>query len=559
MDQIKDRSDLMRRLVELRNERSSWMYHWMELSRYFLPRQGRFMLQDRNKGQRRHNQIQDSTGTRAVRVLGAGMQSGMTSPARPWLKLSTHDDELNKSQAVKVWLDQGARMMLTIFARSNTYNALHQTYEELAVFGTGATVMLDDFETVIHQNMLTVGEYCIAADDRGRVDTLVREFEKPVAAVVKEYGYNNCSATVRNLYDRHALSAWVPLVHIIEPRTDRDPSSKAARDMRWRSITFERGAGPEFILRDSGFTDFPALCARWATAGGDIYGNSPGMEALGDMKQLQLEQLRKAQAIDYQTKPPLLLPPSWKTSDVDILPGGISYGDGSEKARSAFEVNLNLQHLLEDIRDVRERIKAAFYTDLFLMLSDMGETRMTATEVAERHQEKLLMLGPTTERLHNELLTPLVERTFHRMLRAGLLPPPPPELHGVQLQVVFVSMIAQAQREIGTNSIDRYVGNLGQIATFAPGVLDKFDADQWAEIYADKLDVDPNLIVPADKVALIRSNRAQAQQQAAQTAQAESQAKTMQALGNTPIDNGSALASLVSRGGLVHTADPSIR
>lgn len=559
MDATKDRTDLLRRVADMRLERASWMAHWAELSRFFLPRQGRFIMQDRNRGRRRHNDIQDNTGTRAVRVLGAGMQSGMTSPARPWLKLATPDTELNKSYAVKAWLAKVTEMMLMVFARSNTYNALHQMYEELGVFGTASSVLLDDFETVIHHGVLTIGEYCIAANDRNRVDTLVREFEKPVAAVVKEYGYKNCSQTVRNLYDVGNLGAWIPLIHVIEPRADRDPSSKAARDMRWRSVTFERGADHTNTLRDSGFNEFPALCARWATAGGDIYGGSPGQEALGDVKQLQLEQLRKAQAIDHMTRPPLLLPASWKNSDVDILPGGISYGDNADKARQAVEININLQHLLQDIQDVRQRIKGAFYTDLFLMLSEMGETRMTATEVAERHQEKLLMLGPTTESLHNELLTPLVERTFSRMLRAGMLPPPPEELHGQQLQVTYISMIAQAQRAIGANSIDRYVGNLGQIAAFAPGVLDKFDADQWADVYSDQMGVPPELVVPSDKVALIRQQRAQAQQQAMQSQQAEQQAKAMQALGNTPMDSGNALAALVRGGGLVQTDNPSLR
>jgi hypothetical protein len=146
---------------------------------------------------------------------------------------------------------------------------------------------------------------------------------------------------------------------------------------------------------------------------------------------------------------------------------------------------------------------------------------MTATEVAERKEEKMLMLGPTVERLHNEELSPLVQRTFKRMLRANMLPPPPQELHGMTLQVEFISMLAQAQRAIGTNSIDRFVGNLGQIAAFAPGVLDKFDADDWADEYSDMLGVPPELVVANDKVALIRQGRAQQAAEAQKAAHAE--------------------------------------
>jgi hypothetical protein len=324
---------------------------------------------------------------------------------------------------------------------------------------------------------------------------------------VKEFGRDNCSVAVRNLYDRGTLGAWVPLIHIIEPRADRDPSSKAAKDMAWRSCYFEQGGQDDKYLRDGGFRSFPALCSRWSVSGGDIYGNSPGMEALGDVKQLQQEQLRKGQGIDYQTKPPLQAPTSMKNSEVEMLPGGISYYDGNTPGagiRNAFEVNLDLNHLLEDIRDVRERIKAAFYADLWLALEQVEQGKMTAYEVAERKEEKLLMLGPTSERLHNEELSPLIKATFDRMIRAGILPPPPQELHGMQLNVNFISMLAQAQRAIGTNSIDRFVGNLGQIASIKPGVLDKFDEDEWAEEYSDMLGISPSLIVPSDKVALIR-------------------------------------------------------
>jgi hypothetical protein len=555
--QVTDRADLLRRWGEMKAERASWMPHWQELSTFMLPRSGRYFVQDRNRGARRHNNIYDSTGTRAVRTLAAGMMSGMTSPARPWFRLTTPDADLNKHQPVKIWLAAVTDLTLSVFNKSNVYRGLHQTYEELGLFGTSAKVVMDDFHTVVHHSSLTAGEYCIATDFRGTVNTLAREFERPVAEVVKEFGYKSCSTAVQNLFDNGTLGAWVPMIHIIEPRADRErnPKSKMARDMAWRSVYFEQGASADQTLRDGGYNEFPGLVSRWSVSGGDIYGNSPGMEALGDVKQLQQEQLRKAQAIDYQTKPPIVLPASMKNSGVEMLPGGQSYGDG--KIETAFQVNLNLQHLLEDIQDVRARIKGAFYADLFLMLSEQNETRMTATEVAERHEEKMLMLGPTVERLHNEELNPLIQSTFNRMVRVGMLPPPPQELHGVTLQVDFISMLAQAQRAIGTNSVDRFVGNLGQIAAFAPGVLDKFDADDWADEYSDMLGISPSLIVSNDKVALIRQGRAQQAQQAQQAAQQNQAADTINKLGNASTADNTALASLVSRGGLVQTSHPA--
>lgn len=526
------RDKLFTRWGMLKTERATWWAHWQEITNYLLPRSGRYFVQDRDKGWRRHNNIYDNTGTRALRVLGAGMMAGATSPARPWFRLGTADPELNSYQPVKLWLQDVTQRMQVVFQKSNTYRTLHQMYEELGAFGTAASIVLPDYQTAIHHYPVTIGEYAIAQDYQGKVCTLYREFEKTVGEIVKEYGYNNCSTVVKNMYDRGSLDQWIRLIHAIEPRADRDIRKKDAKNMAWGSYTFEVGGNPHTFLRESGFKEFPALVPRWATAGGDIYGNSPGMEVLGDVKQLQHEQLRKAQAIDYQTKPPLQVPTSMKNRDVETLPGGVSFYDGQTAGiKTAFEVNLNLQHLVVDIQDVRERIRGGFYADLFLMLANATDTRMTATEVAERHEEKLLMLGPVLERLHNELLDPLIDMTFTRMIEAGLVPPPPPELQGMELNVEFVSMLAQAQRAIGTNSVDRYVANLGAVAGFKPDVLDKFDSDQWADVYADMLGVDPKLIVPSDKVALLREARGKAEAAKAQMEAAHSMSESARNLG----------------------------
>jgi hypothetical protein len=541
------RDKLLTRWGMLKSERASWLAHWQELTTYLLPRNGRYFRQDRDKGLRRHNNIYDNTGTRALRTLGAGMMAGATSPARQWFRLATADPDLNSYQPVQLWLDDVTRRMQLVFQKSNTYRALHTMYEELGAFGTACSVVLADFKNVIHQYPVTTGEYCIATDFQGRVTTLYREFEVTVADLVKEFGYNKCSITVRKMYDRGTLDSWIPIIHAIEPRADRDHKKRDSKNMPYGSWYFEVGGEDGRFLRESGFEQFPALAPRWATAGGDIYGNSPGMEALGDIKQLQHEQLRKAQAIDFQTKPPLQVPISMKNRDVETLPGGISFVDGASMGiKTAFEVNLNLQYLLNDIVDCRDRVRSAFYADMFLMLATQPNTRMTATEVAERHEEKLLMLGPVLERLHNELLDPLVDITFTRMIRAGIVPPAPEELQGMDLNVEFVSMLAQAQRAIGTNSVDRFVGNLGAIAQMKPDVLDKFDSDQWADIYADMLGVDPSLIIADKEVAMVRNARNQAMAAKEQVAAVEQASKATRNLAASPTNQQTALTDVMN-------------
>jgi len=519
---INRRQRLLSRKSALWTERSSWITHWREISDYQQPRSGRFVATDRNRGDKRANHILDNAAVFGARTLAAGLMSGVTSPARPWFRLEIEDRDLMESGAVKAWLHETAALIRRIFSSSNTYRALHSVYEELGLFGTAASVVLPDFENVIHHHPLTIGEYAIATNDRGEVDTLIREFQMTVGQMVEQFGLENCSLTVKSLHNQCSYDAWVDVLHVVEPRRERDYAKRDGKNKRFASIYMEPGKdGGDRFLSESGFDRFPVLAPRWVVTGNDVYGTSPGMECLGDVKQLQHQQLRKGQGIDYMVNPPLQVPTRYKEASKARLPGGVFYVDSTGQnagVRSAFEVRLDLQHLLIDIQDVRERIRQAYYADLFLMIaSQPANSRMTATEVAERHEEKLLMLGPVLERLHNELLSPLIDLAFERCVEANILPPPPPELEGMEVKVEFISVLAQAQRAVATSGMDRLLGAVGQLAALSPAVVDKVDFDQVIDDYAEAYGVNPKIVVPDADVAAIREQRAAAQQ-AAQSA-----------------------------------------
>jgi hypothetical protein len=535
--EVSKRQQLVMRWGMLSSERESWISQWREVSTYLLPGNGRYFLEDRDRGKKRWNKIYDSTGTKALRTLGAGLMSGATSPARPWFRLTTPDDTLNTYQPVKVWLDQVSQTMHKIFQSSNTYGSLQQIYEELGAFGTGAAIILPDFNNVIHHYPLTTGEYCIATDAQGHVVTLYRRFQMQVSQLVKEFGLASCSTSVQTMYERGTLDTWVTVQHSIEPRSDRDPAKKDAKNMAWGSWYFEVGGSGDQFLRESGFKRFPGVAPRWSVTGGDIYGTGPGVETLGDVKGLQHKQLRKAQGIDYQTDPPLAVPVTLKNQEMDRLPGGVTYvdqGSMSLGVKPLFEVTLELQYLIQDIAADQQRIREGFFADLFLMLSNSTDPRMTATEVAARQEEKMLMLGPVFERLSNELFKPLIEMTFDYMVEANAVPPAPQEMQGTPLQVQFVSVLAQAQQAIGTNSVDRFVGALTSVAQTKPEVLDKFDSDAWADSYSDMLGIDPRLVLANDKVQAIRDARAKAQAAQQQLAAQQQASQTAKNLGQTP-------------------------
>lgn len=513
------REKVQSRWDALKEERSSWMSHWKDISEVLLPRAGRFLPTENNRGGRAaFRKILDSTGTRALRTLSGGMMSGMTSPARPWFRLTTFNPELDESYEVKVWMSQVTSLMQMVFYKSNTYRALQMAYEELGAFGTSATLIYDDFDRVIHCHPLTIGEFAIATDSRGRVNTVYREFRMTVAMLVQEFGLENVSRTVKDLYERGQMDEWVEVINAIEPRTERDPRKTDAKNMPYLSVYFEKSGDKGKVLRETGFTEFPAMCARWSVTGGDIYGTSPGMEALGDLCQLQQMQFRKSQAIDYKVHPPVLIPSEMKNMGTQFLPGGVipySNAQQAQQIRSAYMVDLDLNSLLVDIQDVRQRINEAFYRDIFMLMVNSTDKTMTATEVTERHEEKMLLMGPVLERLNAEMLDPLINIVFNKLVQADLLPPLPEDLQGQQLNVEFISILAQAQKAISTNSVDRMFSVLGNLAGMRPDIVDNVDLDFWPQWYADALGVDPRFIVSGKKVAVIREQRAQADQQAA--------------------------------------------
>ena len=563
MDSRPLRQRKLQRWGALKSERSTWDNRAREISELLLPFSGRFTSTDRNRGDKSFNNILDSTATRALGILSAGLMAGMTSPARPWFRLAVADEEAMENGNVKTWLNDLTNLMRNIFARSNTYRALHSMYEELGGFATSANIIDDNFEKVLWNTPLTWGEFALSTDKLGRVNSLYREFDMTVANIVGEFGnvnpksgsidWSNISVSVKNLWDQgKAYDQWVPILHAIEPRafSDREYGRSDQKNMHFSSCYFELNGNEEKTLRESGYKDFPVLGVRWHTRGRDIYGNGPSMVALGDIKQLQHEQLRKGQGIDYMTLPPIAIPGELSGREVDSLPGGVTaigLSATGSKIQNLFDVRLDLSHLLADINDVRARINQAYYADLFLMITNMpGVQPRNVAEIAERHEEKLLMLGPVLERLHDEMLSELIDITFTKIVDAGILPPPPQELQGQDLKVEFVSMLAQAQRAVGLGSVDRLIGTVTLVAQGSGDMSawDKVDKDQVIDKYSDMLAVDPSLIVTDDKIVLVRSERAK-QQRAAQMAEhAPAMAQAAKNLSETNTKDKNALTDL---------------
>lgn len=507
-----------RRADELKSVRGPWEQIWQGLADFIEPT--RLRLTARNEGAVSRSKIIDSTATFSLRTLQSGMHSGITSPARPWFRLTTFDPDLKDYTPVKTYLAAVEQRMREVFQKSNVYNCFHTGYGDLGQFGQSCGLLVEDERQVIRMIQLVHGRFWLARDETGRASTLYRTFRWSVDRIVRRFGYNRCSQRIKSAYDEARYGDLYDIWHAVEPRLSRDASKIDKANKLFLSNYWEDGATNEngSLLEESGFDENPIIAPGWEISGDDHYALSPGQVALGDVKMLQSEQTRKLEGIDKIVRPPMTGPTSMKNNPASLLPGAITYADAQTAGggfRPAMEVNIRLGELAQDIRDVQQRIDRTFYADLFLMLANMeGIQPRNQFEIAERKEEKLLALGPVLENIYGGQLGPVIDRAFNILERRGELPPPPPELEGQELQVEYISILAQAQKAVATGAIERGVTFIGQLAAVKTEVLDKLDADEAVDIYCDYLGVPPSIIVPDEKVAAIREARAKKQQQA---------------------------------------------
>jgi head-to-tail connecting protein len=545
------RQRYLQRHQALQSERSSWLAHWRELSEYIMPRRSRFLATDTSRGGKKSHSIINGTATKAARILAAGMQSGITSPARPWFRLTTPDQALAKTYRVRVWLDEVMERMRTAMARSNIYNALHNVYLDLAVTGTSVMLLEPDEEDGMRAYTLPVGSYCLQNSERLAVDTLYREASFTNEQLEARFGLDALSLRVKEALQRGDRDSMVRVLHVIERNRDYEEGRLGHKGKKWRSCWMETDAGEEHRthLSEAGYDRLPVIATRWDVTGEDVYGSSPGMDALGDVRALQSLEKSAGKAVAKIVDPPMVGPMSLANQHASLLPGHITLVDvvqGGQTFRPAMELNpMSVQVLEAKIREHERRISRDFYADLWLSMLSAEDTARTAREVSERHEEKMLQLGPVLERLQDELLDPVVGETFQILLAAGQLPPPPEELAGAPLRVEYVSIMAQAQRMLGTTAVERLLSVAGNVAAVSPTIVDKVDFDAALDAYADMLGTPAKLLRAQEDVDAMRQQReAQAQAQAA-AQQALTVAQGAQTLSKADMGGDSALSRLV--------------
>lgn len=541
-----------KRLAMLKTERSSWETNWRELSDFILPMRSRVLNDQVNKGDRRNNKIINNEATEAAGALAAGMMSSLTSRSRPWFNLEIKSRQDMEFGPIKSWLYESTIRVRNALLRSNFYNCQHVSYLEMGVFGTGAIWIDEDPKNVIRCDVFTAGEYYVANGADGKVSAFYREFKMTAAQLAERFGKENLSLNVQNALSSDRKDQWFDCVQMVEQNTEHDPSLKGSKNMPFAGLVWEKSAPGDTVLEQKGFHEFPVAVVRWDALGGDAYGTGPGRRCLGDIKALQLYERNSARLVETGANPALQAPSSLRGQPSSTIPGSLTYVDqvgGQNQMAPIYTPDAKwLSAISDKIAKHEARIRRSFYTDLFLAISQMDDVR-TATEIVARKEEKMAMLGPVVERVDFEGLDPVIDRVFSIMLRQSVpiwqgtiegdawLPEPPQEMHDLDIEADYISILAQAQKAQNVTSLERFSQFTGGLAAVFPEVKDKVNTDQLVDEYADSIGVVPTVVRGDDEVDAIRQQRndqAAAQQQQEQLANGIQGAKVLSETQLTP-------------------------
>ena len=508
---------VMERYKTLKAQRVTWEDHWQEIADYFLPRKAN-ITEKHTAGDKRHDQIFDGTATHALELLSSSLNGMLTNTISPWFVLKFRNQMAADNDAANEWLESCAKIMQQVFSRSNFQQEIFELYHDLITFGTAAMFIEEDEEDFIKFSTRHIDEVYIAENDKGRIDTIYRRFNLSARAVVQKFG-TAVSQDILALEKKDPYKE-VEIIHAVYPRADFNPTKKDKKNMPFESVYMEYKNGNELSV--SGFKEFPFVVPRYLKASHEIYGRSPAMTALPDVKMLNEMVKTTIKAAQKQVDPPLLVPDDGFLLPVRTVPGGLNfYRSGTRDRIEPLNIGANNPLGLNMEEQRRDAIRAVFYVNQLMMQQG---PQMTATEVIQRNEEKMRLLGPVLGRLQSELLKPLIDRVFNILLRNNQLPPAPEFLSGQDIEIEYVSPLAKAQKSTELQSIMRAIEILGSMANVAP-VFDYVNFDNLVKHLADIVGVPQKILKSQSQVNAERQQAQQQQQEQMQMQQVQQLAK----------------------------------
>ena len=503
--------NLLKRYDRLKAQRQNWESHWQEVADYMQPRKAD-VTKSRSRGDKRTELIFDSSPLQSVELLAASLHGMLTNPSTPWFSLRFKEEDMENEDEAKEWLESATETMYSAFNRSNFQQEIFELYHDLITFGTAAMFIEEDGEDLLKFSTRHINEIFIAENDKGRIDTVFRKFKLSARSAIQKFGAN-VSNNIATIHRKDPYEE-VEILHAIYPRSDFDPKKKDKANMPFESVYLEAGTGDELSV--SGFKEFPFVVPRYLKASHEIYGRSPAMTALPDVKMLNEMSKTTIKSAQKQVDPPLLVPDDGFILPVRTVPGGLNfYRSGTRDRIEPLNIGANTPLGLNMEEQRRNSIRNAFYVNQLMMQQG---PQMTATEVIQRNEEKMRLLGPVLGRLQSELLKPLIDRTFAILLRKNLFRPAPEFLSGKDIDIEYVSPLAKAQKSTELQSIMRAIEIMGSLSNVAP-VFDHINMDKLVRHLADIVGVPQKILKPQNQLNAERQQAAQQQDQMAQMQQ----------------------------------------
>lgn len=530
-----------------------------------MPQRSRQIVEN-HKGRHRNasarSNLYDGYSIRSFEVCANGMLSGLSSRSRPWFRPALEDDDLMEFHPVRLWLDQVATAMYAGFAQSNFYEAALSVYLEMCAFGTAGDIIQSNDETLSVNYPLTFGEYAIATGADNRPDSLARSFTMTARQLVEKFVADRFDSTamdwgrvtnaVKEAWDGGHYERVFEVRQLIEPNPAYIPGKIGRIGMPWRSMKWQpdESVKTKFLCIE-GYWEQPFMTPRWETLATDEWGTGRGKKALPDMRALQLAAKRSGEAEDMAVKPPTMGPPS--VDRVSMLPGAhttVAAVDMSQGIQPIYQIPYQVVQILDTkIERLHRQIDRMTYADLFMAITTMeGVQPRNVEELLRRHEEQLTQLGPVTDRANTEFLQIAFDRMFGILMRAGMLPPAPPEIEGMELKVDFVSVLSQAQKLLGISQTERAVAFVGNVGAAFPEAGDNIDIDAIIHDYWERSGAPATGLRDPKVRDSIRAARAQAQNAeriAAMMPAAKDGAQAARLLSEADTGDGSILQRLV--------------
>lgn len=534
-DVLPDKRKILQRVKQLRENRQQWETQWKDIRDYQLPFIGSFddTPDTTNPGRRRDLHIAQGVAWASAQIFAAGIMSGLTPPSRQWFKFQFSNAALNEDVQAGRVLDERQEIMQSILSQSNFYNAIHSSYFELP-FGQAPLAVFPDIRKGVRFQVQSVGTYYIDVDGDGRVNTFCRKYPMKLQQIIDQFGTDALPRREQerlkagSVPDNQTRYVW----WLVMPNNNAVPGKLGRLNMPYISMYWLNGSSNDEWLYTGGCEEFPVPTGRYMTNANNPYGYGPGWYAMGDAKMLQIMKKDYLTAVELSVKPPLTVTSGVMAEGVNLIPGGITkLANPNDAVRQLFQVGLDMPHLAEEIIRTEDAIKRAYSADLFLMLDSITTGQMTAREIVERQQEKLQQLGPVVERLQEEYLTPILERTYNILDRGNVFPPIPPELEAMLAQedvkIEYISPLAQAQKMSGLVNIEQAISFVMQMAQAWPDAIKAVDPLGAVAKYMDLLGAPAKMRRSEEEVQQMIQQEQQAMQQAQQEQQAMQMAQAL--------------------------------